>query len=342
MSYPFSLPVLWFLLVGILLAGYAILDGFDLGVGMLLPFVKGDTNRRIILNSIGPVWDGNEVWLVVGGGAMFAAFPDVYATVFSGFYLPFMILLFALIFRAVAIEFRSREPWPIWRKTWDISFSIASLVIALLMGVALGNMVLGIPLSSHWEYMGGFFNLLNPYALIVGLTTVALFAMHGAIYVTLKVEGDLHDWAFAWVKQAMIFFGVMYGLLTIATFIFAPYMADKIRSNPWLIFAPLVTLVSIANVPREIVAKREIWAFASSCVAVMSLLGLFGLGLFPNIVISNPVPANSITVWNGHASLPTLTVMTSIAFIGIPFVLAYTFAIYRIFRGKVDPNKLLY
>ena len=342
MNYPINLPVLWFLIVGVLLSGYAILDGFDLGVGMLLNFANSDTDRRIILNSIGPVWDGNEVWLVVGGGAMFAAFPDVYATVFSGFYMPFMILLFALIFRAVAIEFRSKEPWLWWRKTWDISFGVASVIIALLMGVALGNIVLGIPLDRHFEYTGGFFNLLNPYGLIVGVTTVAMFSMHGGIFLTLKTEGELREKAFGWVKQSMIFFGVMYALVTIATFIFAPQMADKIRSEPWLFIAPLITLLAIANVPREITRGKELNAFASSATAIASLLGLFGLGIYPRIVPCSTAISNSLTVNNAHASIPTLTVMTSIALIGMPFVIAYTVIIYRVFRGKVDPSKLLY
>ncbi len=200
MNYPVDLPVLWFLLVGVLLIGYSILDGFDLGAGMLLLRAKKDQDRRMILNAIGPVWDGNEVWLLTGGGALFAAFPDVYATVFSGFYLPLMLLLVALIFRAVAIEFRSKEESPKWRSSWDWSFAIASHLIPVLMGVALGNMVVGIPIGADREYMGGFFNLLNPYALIVGITTLALFQMQGSLYLLMKLEGDLHAQARNWAR----------------------------------------------------------------------------------------------------------------------------------------------
>lgn len=342
MNYPFDLQTLWFLLVGVLLIGYAILDGFDLGVGALLLFAKSDKDRRILLNAIGPVWDGNEVWLVVGGGALFAAFPDVYATVFSAFYLPLMILLAGLIFRAIAIEFRSKEESPRWRRGWDIAFSVSSIVIALLMGVALANIVLGIPLGADYEYQGGFFNLLTPYTLICGVTTVALFTMHASIYLVMKTEGDLQKEVKKWVKSAMILFGVTYGLLTIATFVFAPQMADKIRQQPWLFLMPLVSLLAIANIPREISRGKEANAFASSCLAIASLLGLFGLGMYPNLVPSNPNPEHSLTLQNASASPATLTIMTTIALIGMPFVLTYTIAIYRVFRGKVDPAHLHY
>jgi len=341
MNYPVDLPVLWFLLVGVLLSGYAILDGFDLGVGIVLLFAKGDTNRRIVLNSIGPVWDGNEVWLVVGGGALFAAFPDVYATVFSGFYLPLMLLLAGLIFRATAIEFRSKEPSPRWRAFWDGAFSIASIVIALLLGVALGNMVVGVPLGADREYTGGFFNLLNPYALICGLTTVALFAMHGTIYLAMKTSDVFQTTVKNWVKSAMIAFGVGYGLLTVATFVFAPQMAEKIRQQPALFLLPTLALLTIANVPREMSRGREARAFVSSSVAIVCLMALFGLGLFPKIVPALEA-GHSLTVQNAAASEATLTTMTTIAILGMPFVLAYTIAIYRIFGGKVDPKVLHY
>ena len=188
-----DLNTTWFILVGVLFTGYAILDGFDLGAGALHLFTRGDTERRLVINSIGPVWDGNEVWLVTGGGALFAAFPAVYATVFSGFYLALMFLLFALIFRAVAIEFRSKQPMTWWRRAWDVGFSIGSIVAALLIGVAMGNLVWGIPLRPDGEYGGSFWHLVRPYPLLIGVTTVALFMMHGAIYLVMKTEGDLHE-----------------------------------------------------------------------------------------------------------------------------------------------------
>lgn len=342
MNYPIDLNIAWFLLVGILLTGYAILDGFDLGTGALLLFAKKDKDRRILLNAIGPVWDGNEVWLVVGGGALFAAFPEVYATVFSGFYLPFMLLLVALIFRAVAIEFRSKEEFPKWRSFWDTSFCVASIVIALLMGVALGNIVLGIPVGQGFEYEGGFFNLLNPYSLILGVTVVSLFMMHGAIYLVMKTEGELREMVRGWMKNSMIFFGVCYGALTIATFIFAPQMAEKIRESPWLFLLPLASLLAIANIPREVTAGRDLRAFVSSSMSIVLLMALFGLGLFPNLVPSITQPEWTLNIRNAASSEASLTTMFSIVLIGMPFVLAYTIAIYWVFRGKVNTENLHY
>jgi len=340
---PFDhLREIWFLLVGALLLGYAILDGFDLGVGAWLLRAKTDSDRRIMLNAIGPVWDGNEVWLVVGGGALFAAFPNVYATVFSGFYLPFILFLVGLIFRAVAIEFRSKEEGKRWRNAWDISFSVASISIAVLSGIALGNIALGVPIGADGEYAGGFFNLLNPYALITGVTALALFMMHGSIFLVLKTEGELQQTARGWVRSSIIFFGVMYGLLTMSTLIFAPHMASKIQSNPWFILLPVVTLLLVANVPREISRGKELAAFLSSSGVIASLLALFGLGLFPNLVLSKPEVGNSLTIYNSSSSQASLSTMFIITLIGFPFVVAYTIAIYWVFRGKVNTSALHY
>ena len=342
MSYPFDMNLLWYVLVGILFTGYAILDGFDLGVGMHLLSVQKDLDRRILLNAIGPVWDGNEVWLVVGGGALFAAFPNVYATAFSGFYLPFMLLLVALIFRAVAIEFRSKEESPRWRHGWDVSFCIASYIIAGLMGVALGNVVLGVPIAPDGEYAGAFFNLLNPYALICGGTAIALFRMHGAIYLVMKTDGDLNAVAQKWVKSGIIGFAVAYGMLSIATFVQAPWMAERLRANPWAILLPLGAFLSIANIPREMSRGQTMRAFLSSAGAMAGMLALVGAGLFPNLLPSSTGAERSLTAYNSSASLATLNLMTTITIIGLPFVLTYTIAIYTVFRGKVDPNHLHY
>ncbi|MFZ4508544.1 MAG: cytochrome d ubiquinol oxidase subunit II [Fimbriimonas sp.] len=337
-----DLQTVWFLLIGVLLTAYAILDGFDLGVGMILPFVKGDHDRRILLNSIGPVWDGNEVWLLVGGGALFAAFPEVYATVFSGFYLPFMLLLVALIFRAAAIEFRSKEESPRWRSTWDALFSGASYLVALLTGVALSNIAVGLPLRADREYGGGFWNLFHPHSLTLGVTTIALFMMHGSIYAALKTEGDLNLQMRSRAKSALIFFGVSYGLITIATFVFAPHLGDAIRTTPVLFILPVITLLAAANIPREMSQGSERMAFISSSIVIVGLLGLFGLGIYPNLVPSNPNPELSLTIRNASATPQSLETMTYIAILGVPFVLAYTIAIYRIFGGKVDPKHLHY
>lgn len=330
-----DLNTVWFFLVGVLLIGYAILDGFDLGVGCLHLFSKSDEDRRVQLNAIGPVWDGNEVWLVTGGGALFAAFPDVYATVFSGFYLAFMLLLAALIFRAVAIEFRSKQPMRWWRQLWDVCFSGASFLASLLVGVALGNIAQGIPLDAQHEFVGTFWGLLNPYAILVGALTVALFMMHGAIYLSLKTEGALHDKVRWWVNRTIIGFVIMYALTTLVTLLFVPQMAEPIQARPWLFVLPLAAMLAIANVPREIYYGRDLRAFFSSCFSVAALLGLFGMGIFPNLVISAPHPEFSLTIYNAASSQKTLQIMLIIALVGMPIVIAYTASIYWIFRGKV-------
>ena len=331
--------LLWFILVGVLFTGYAMLDGFDLGVGSLILWVKDDDERRQFYNAIGPVWDGNEVWLVTGGGALFAAFPPVYATVFSGFYLAFMLLLFALIFRAVAIEFRSKEPWPWWRHGWDCGFCIGSTTAALLIGVAMGNIVWGIPLDSRGEFAGSFLGLLHPYALLMGVTTVALFMMHGAIYLHLKTEGALQARVRTWINPLIIAFIVCYAITTLATLLYVPRMTHVLREQPVLFGVVILLVLAIANLPREIHHGRDFAAFVSSCATMLLLMALFGLGMFPNMVYSTPDPTHSLTAYNAASTPMTLHIMTIIAAIGVPIVLTYTVTIYYIFRGKVKIGK---
>jgi len=335
MEFILDLNTIWFVLIGVLLSGYAILDGFDLGVGAIYLFVKGDERRRMVLNSIGPVWDGNEVWLVTGGGALFAAFPHVYATVFSGFYTFFMVLIFGLIFRAVAIEFRSKQPAGWWRGMWDRAFSIASIAIAFLMGVALANMITGIPLGTDKEFSGHLIDLVTPYTLMVGVTTVALFMMHGTIYVTMKTEGELQQTLKSWINNTIIFFVICFVVVTNATLIYYPSMSRHFVEYPYLFIVPLLNMLAIANIPREIHNQHEFRAFFSSIAAIVTLMALFAIGLYPNMVLSNPDPALSLTIYTAASSQKTLGIMLIFALIGIPFVLAYTISIYWVFRGKV-------
>lgn len=342
MEFTFDLNTIWFFLIGILLVGYAILDGFDLGVGALHLLVKDDTERRIMLNSIGPVWDGNEVWLVTGGGALFAAFPHVYATVFSGFYTALMILLFMLIFRAVAIEFRSKRPMKWWRQMWDVAFSVASILIAFLAGVAVGNLITGIPLNAEKEFIGNFWTLINPYTLLVGITTVALFMMHGAIYSVMKTEGELHDKLRGWINNSIIFFIICYITTTMATLVYYPHMVQHFKEVPALFILAVLNMLAIANIPREISKGRDFYAFLSSCASIAALLSLFAFGLFPNFVLASNNPEFSLNIYNAASSQKTLNIMLIIAIIGVPFVLAYTISIYWIFRGKVKLNNMSY
>jgi cytochrome d ubiquinol oxidase subunit II len=337
-----DLNTTWFILIGVLFTGYAMLDGFDLGVGALHLFTKKDEHRRLMLNAIGPVWDGNEVWLVTGGGALFAAFPNVYATVFSGFYLAFVLLLVALIFRAVAIEFRSKQPMGWWRQMWDVGFAGGSILSSLLIGIAMGNIAYGVPIDERGEFAGTFLGLLRPYPLLVGVTTLALFMMHGAIYAVMKIEGELHTQLRGWIKNCMVFFIMCYAVTTMATLLYVPHMAARVRANPWLFSVALLNMLAIANIPREIHLDRAGRAFVSSCVAMMALMGLFGLEMFPNLVLSNPQPAHSLTIYNAASSTKTLGIMLTIAIIGVPIVLAYTVSIYWIFRGKVKLERTSY
>lgn len=338
-----NLEFIWFSLFVILVAGYAMLDGFDLGVGMLHLFSKSDHERRLMLNSIGPVWDGNEVWLVTSGGALFAGFPDVYATLCSAFYVPIMILLTGLIFRAVAIEVRSREPSAWWRWSWDIMFSFASLVIAFSLGLVMGNLIRGIPLDAHKEFIGDLSSLLHPYAILVGVTAVALFAMHGCIYILMKTEGDLHEKLRSWVNPCIITFIMFYAMTTVATLVFMPHMTEAIKHRPVIFIFAVVNMFAIANIPREISKGHDGRAFICSCLNIVMLMLLYGLGTFPNAVRAINDPANlSLTIWNSASSQQTLQILLLIAVIGIPLVLAYTFAIYWIFKGKVKLDSSSY
>lgn len=333
-----DLNLVWFGLVGILLTGYAILDGFDLGVGALHLFTKGDQERRLMLNSIGPVWDGNEVWLVTGGGALFAAFPEAYATAFSGFYLPFMLLLVMLIFRAVAIEFRSKQPMAWWRQWWDISFSLSSIVSALILGIALGNIALGLPLGADHEFTGYLSDLLNPYALLVGATTVAIFTMHANIYVVLKTEDTLQAKARGWILYTLPIAVIFYVITTMATLLFLPSMTEQIRHQPLFFMVAILNMLAIANIPREIYFKRDFNAFLSSCVGIGLMMCLFGLGVFPYLIPSSINPEFGLHIYNAASSDKTLGIMLIIGMLAVPLVLAYTASIYWVFRGKVKLN----
>jgi cytochrome d ubiquinol oxidase subunit II len=338
---PTALQLTWFLLVGLLLTLYAVLDGFDLGVGILHFFARTDEERRIFMNSIGPVWDGNEVYLLTGGGALFAAFPDVYATVFSGFYLALILVLAAFILRAVSLEFRSKEAFGWWRLAWDMAFHAGSLVAALLVGVALGNIARGIPLGADHEYAGSFFTLLNPYALLVGLATVLLFAQQGALYLVMKTEGALQARLRPVATWANALFILLYAVVTLCTLLVQKDMVLGYTVAPLLWLVPLATLAAVLATPWLHQRQKDAGAFLASCLTVAGLMGLFGIGMFPNMVRSIPVE-NSLTVANASSSPLSQTVMLIIACVGMPLVLGYSAYIYWVFRGKVKVEKASY
>ena len=331
-----DLNVIWFILVGVLLTGYAVLDGFDLGTGPLLLCVRGDHDRRILLNAIGPIWNGNEVWLVTGGGALFAAFPNVYATVFAGFYDAFILLLFALIFRAAAIEFRGQRPEKTWRTTCDVAFAVSSLASTLLIGVAVGNLVWGIPLDARKDYHGGFLTLLHPYALLVGVTAVALMVMHANLYLILKTEGSLQAQLVNWTKRTIPAFLACFVILNIVTVLTCPHLKTVLHERAALLgVVGLAAVLVTFNILREVRRGRQGRAFVCSCLSIVTMMLLFAATIFPNLVISRPELANSLNIYNGAATDKSLHFMFWVAMIGVPIVLTYTVSIYYVFRGKV-------
>lgn len=331
-----SLSEIWFGLYIVIIAGYAILDGFDLGVGMLSPFVAHtDTERRIMLNAIGPVWDGNEVWLVLGGGALFAAFPVVYASLFSGFYLAMMLVLLVLILRTVAIEFRSKRESRRWRSFWDWVFSLSSFGITVLLGVALGNVIRGVALDQNGVMDVGLAGLLNPYSLTVAVTAVAMFSLHGGIFLSQKVEGELLERITALVPRLMVAFFLLMTALMGWTLVRSEAFAQNYRDRPWIAVFPALALLAVLTAWRQIRRAHHFTAFLASAVMIASLLGAVAAGLYPVMIPSSTDAAYSLTVHNAAAADETLTVMLVFAVIGMPFVLLYTAGVYYFFRGRV-------
>jgi cytochrome d ubiquinol oxidase subunit II len=335
-------PTLWFLVVGAVFTGYGILDGFDLGAGAWHLFFRKEQSRRIALNAVGPVWDGNEVWLVIGGGTLFAGFPVVYASLFSAMYIPLMLFLFALIFRAISIEFRSKEPMLWWRKMWDVAYSVSSALLAFLLGVVLGNVLLGMPLDANMEYTGSWLSFLNPFALLVGATALALFMMHGAIYLTMKTEGRLFDRVNVLLRRAIIAFVLLFALVTLYALLYIPHLSDGVRANVALFGVPVLAILAIANIPRLVSKQRYIRAFIFSSVTVGLLLVTAALELYPVIILDSSGAGNSITVYNGVASNKSLGIMLTFVAIGGPMAVGYTVFVYKTFWGKVRMDEFSY
>ncbi|NOZ84959.1 MAG: cytochrome d ubiquinol oxidase subunit II [Deltaproteobacteria bacterium] len=337
-----TLQIIWFVLVGFLFVMYSVLDGFDLGVGFWSLFISSDKEKRILLNSVGPVWDGNEVWLLAGGGALFAAFPHVYATVFSGFYLALMLVLYALIFRAVSLEFRSKLESNSWRSKWDLAFGLSGALPALLFGVALGNILRGLPLDASMNFTGNFFTLLNPYALLIGVLGFSMIVTHGAVWIMLKAGGDLAVKAARWARLSWTIFATLFVVVSIVTLVWFPRRTVNFRNLPVLWLIPLFAAVSIGLAGFYIKKAKAGSAFLWSALAIASMWGITGASLFPLIVPALEDPAKSLSIVNSSSSELTLTAMLVMALIGVPIVLLYTLWAYRVFWGKVDPGQKVY
>jgi len=323
-----ELTTIWFILIAVLWVGYLVLEGFDFGVGILLPVIgRNEPERRAMLRTIGPVWDGNEVWLIVAGGATFAAFPEWYATLFSGFYIALFAILVALIFRGIAVEYRNKRPGVAWRTRWDWVIAIGSFVPALLWGVAFANIVQGVPIDADKEFTGTFFTLLNPYALVGGATTLLLFVTHGAHFLALKTEGGVRDRAnriAVWVGLAAAVAAVVFLGWTLA-----------LRGNPAAVATAIVAALALVGGILANRVRREGWAFLGTTVTIGLAVATLFVALFPDVMPSSTDPAYSLTVTNASSTEYTLTIMTVVAVIFVPIVLVYQGWTYWVFRKRV-------
>lgn len=337
-----DLNIIWFILVAVLLTGYAALDGFDLGVGISSLFVKKSEDKRVLMNSIGPLWDGNEVWLLTGGGAIFAAFPHVYATVFSGLYIALMLVLVVMILRGVALEFRSKVESESWSKIWEVVFGISSLLLTLLLGVALGNVATGLPVGADKNMNINLFQLLMPYPFIVGLLTISLFNLHGTFFALNKTENALNNHLKSYAKISLWFFVAMFIIVTVFTFFAEPQMVSNFNSFPLLYVIPVFAFAMMLVLPMHL--KKEMFkvSFMYTFIITILLMTIFAIGLFPNFVPSTIAKEYSLNIYNASSSQTTLTVMLIIALIGMPFVIGYTIWINKVFRGKVKIDETSY
>jgi cytochrome bd ubiquinol oxidase subunit II len=328
-----ELNTIWFILISVLFVGFFFLEGFDYGVGILMPFLgKDDTDRRLILNTIGPVWDGNEVWMIAAGGAMFAAFPHWYATLFSGFYLPLLLILLGLIVRGVAFEYRSKDRRAAWRSLWDVLIVVGSLLPALLWGVAFANLIRGVPIDAGMNYTGGFWNLLNPYALTGGLATLSLFTLHGATFLSLKTSGEL-------MTRARAVAGRLWlpAVVLVALFIVLGYFATDMLDHRGLLFVLVSVLAALALLAAGwfVHNRQHGWAFVMTGLTIVLAVAMLFVGLFPRLMVSSLDPAYSLTIDNASSTPYTLRLMTIVALIFVPIILLYQGWTYWIFRKRI-------
>ncbi|MFZ5447443.1 MAG: cytochrome d ubiquinol oxidase subunit II [Thermodesulfobacteriota bacterium] len=334
------LPIIWFILWGVLWAVYFMLDGFDLGIGTLMPFLsKDETDRRVIYRAMGPFWDGNEVWLITAGGVTFAAFPHTYAVMFSGLYSALMLILFALIMRGVSFAFRDQVDDPRWRRLWDTCLFLGSFLPALLLGVAFANLFKGLPIDAEGIYRGTLFTLLNPYGLAGGILFVLLFIVHGALWLAVKSHGGLHDRAGRLAAKAWWVLLIMAVIFLLATVRWTS-LFDNYAARPVLLLIPVVAVAALLAM-RAFIQKAQWWKawFASSLTIVG--ITLFGVvGLFPNLLKSSLNPEYSLTAFNSSSSPLTLKIMLGVALTFVPMVIAYQVWVHFLFKDKVQPEDL--
>ncbi|MHB1660762.1 MAG: cytochrome d ubiquinol oxidase subunit II [bacterium] len=338
-----NLNILWFILVAVLILGWSVMDGFDYGVGGLLNFIaKNDNEKRYVMNAIGPVWEGNQVWLILGGGAVFAAFPLVYASIFSGFYLAMMLVVWLIIFRAVSFEFRSKVESAAWRNFWDADITVTGLGISLLLGVAIANILMGVPLNKeHIDYQS-LFSLLNIFGLIGGLISLSMFLMHGSTYLIMKTEGEIQQRARVFAKR----FAYAFVIFTVLFLLVSPVFAPRLLSNSFGIIGDIVpVLMLIGGIGVILSAKSaasDIKPFGYSVLAILGAVASMGTAIFPNIVPSSINPEYSLNIYNAASNHLTLLVMLIATIIGLPLVLIYAFYAYKKFGLKVKMDDSSY
>lgn len=366
-----TLRVIWWLLLGVLLAGFAVMDGFDLGAGALLRYLgRNDTERRVVINSVGPVWEGNQVWFILGGGAIFAAFPPLYAVSFSGFYVAMFLVLAALILRPVGFKFRSKVPDARWRAVWDWALTLGGIVPALVFGVAVGNVMLGAPFrfdeTMRAFYTGGFLDLLSPFALLCGIVSLAMLCMHGAVFVALKSEDPVHrravraatiaavvflaafSLAGVWIAYGVEGYAIAAGALPgapsdpLAKTVLRETGAwlDNYRDRPWLALVPVAVYASAIKAVVFLRMGRAGRAWVASAFAVAATVATFGVGTFPFLLPSSLDAASSLTVWDASSSRMTLFVMLLACAVFMPLIIGYTSWVYRVLAGKVTARSL--
>jgi cytochrome d ubiquinol oxidase subunit II len=328
----------WFVVLAFMLAGYAVLDGFDLGVGTLHLLVGRTTRERTTLvDSIGPVWNGNEVWLLAAGGAMVVAFPHLYATSFSGFYLALVLVLWLLLLRGLGIEFRHQIDSELWRHAWDVTFSLASLLLALLFGVALGNVLRGLPLDANGEFQGTFALMLNPFATLGGVLSVAVLSLHGAGWIALKTDGELQRRARRWASGLWWLAAVLLAVMVAASFVVRPDFTGNFVGHPWLLIVPLVALVATGLVPMFQRRRDDLQAFLATAVMIAGILGSVAAGLYPQLLPARPGSAHpGLDIYNAASPEGSLRIALGIYLFGLALVGIYLVNVYRVWRGTVS------
>lgn len=325
------------------IVAYAVLDGFDLGVGCLHLFARGNLERRIMINAIGPVWDGNSTWILIGGGVLFAAFSKAFSTLAPNLYTPFMAILFGFMLRAASIEFRGKREGQGWANFWDFGFFFASFLLALMIGTVLGNLIKGLPLNDQGELVGGVMALLTPYPLLIAIFGISCFMMHGSLYLVMKTEGEFHKRVRCWAHRAIWTFLVLWLVSTVATFVLHPHMTNPFFKTPILMICPLLSFVAIFGILYALRKEYDGIAFLCSCLSILFLLLLFVIGTFPNIAYSTINPEqNSLTFMNSSVSELALWILAGVALTGVPLSFFYFPYIYKVFKGKIKIDSMSY